>query len=672
MSVHPGVALYALDLLAALAPDVLPTSLPRLLAHRSRAVRLAALRWAEQLGLTAVAPVVRARLKAEGSLTVQGASLRTLAVLGDAEMLDEIIPYLARPEPELRQGALIGLLYSGDIAGILAAAETLNELIRSPRPSDRAFAAQALGEGGAANFYRPLARLLQDDHSHVQRAALIAAGKLKQPKLWPIVVQCLASPPVRSAAIDALVAGGETMLPALKNAFNQKADEENAPTRLRLLSLAKVCGRLAQREPFLKNATEISALLREKLTYPQAQVRGQLVIALARCGYRASAADQSMIHQQIEAEVRQIAWTLATLRDLGEAEVVTRLKMALQHSLAQQRVRLFGWLSLLYEAALIQQIQDALQLDNTAEQSGYAVEIIQLSFTPALKAMLLPLFEAHAPSEQLQRLNSAFPQLTLTPQERLQEIIGGPDEWLTPWLKVCALDAVAQLAAVELTEAVTKVLVAPERQVQHAAAWTLAKLAMLSATGKPAEEATPAQSERQSMLLLIEKVICLKAVDFLAESPEEVLADIAVLLEEKTSKAGEIILATGETDDAMFLIVDGQVRLHDGARTVTTLGENEVFNELMLLNPIPQLLTISAVTDTQLLRLPQAALRQVIEEQSALAWPIMQRLAQRVQRLQGQGRTEQARADLFGSLQEKLTRGQDDRMTRGQGDRMTG
>jgi CRP/FNR family transcriptional regulator, cyclic AMP receptor protein len=219
------------------------------------------------------------------------------------------------------------------------------------------------------------------------------------------------------------------------------------------------------------------------------------------------------------------------------------------------------------------------------------------------------------------------------------------------------------LAAVELTEAVTKALAAPEKQVQQAAAWTLTKLANSSAIGKPGQEAAASHPGERMMLMLIEKVICLKAVDFLAESPEEVLAEIASLLEEKISKAGEIIVAKGETDSAMFLIVDGQVRLHDGARIVATLGENEVFNELMLLNPIPQALTISAVTDTQLLRLTQASLRQVIEEQSTLAWPIMQRLAQRVQRLQGQGRTEQARADLFGGLQEKLTRGQDDRMT---------
>ncbi len=67
-------------------------------------------------------------------------------------------------------------------------------------------------------------------------------------------------------------------------------------------------------------------------------------------------------------------------------------------------------------------------------------------------------------------------------------------------------------------------------------------------------------------------------------------------------------------------------------------------------------LTIRAAQETHLLRLTQAALRQVIEEHSAVAWQIIQRLAQRVQRAQSQARPEQARTDLLGSLQERLVK----------------
>ena len=57
----------------------------------------------------------------------------------------------------------------------------------------------------------------------------------------------------------------------------------------------------------------------------------------------------------------------------------------------------------------------------------------------------------------------------------------------------------------------------------------------------------------------------------------------------------------------------------------------------------------------RLLRLEQEALRELLEDHSQVAWGVMQRLAQRLQR-QGHGRAEQARADLLGGLQEKLTR----------------
>jgi hypothetical protein len=82
------------------------------------------------------------------------------------------------------------------------------------------------------------------------------------------------------------------------------------------------------------------------------------------------------------------------LPDLGEGEAVTQLKIALQANLAQQRERLFGWLSLLHEPALIRQVQDGLRPEKGAtEKRGDALEIMQTLLTPALKAMLLPVLD---------------------------------------------------------------------------------------------------------------------------------------------------------------------------------------------------------------------------------------------------------------------------------------
>ncbi|HWQ16135.1 MAG TPA: MFS transporter, partial [Roseiflexaceae bacterium] len=296
-----GVVLYTLDLLADHAPETLADQLPALISHPEREVRLATLRWVERLGLTAAIPLIRDRLAAEGSRPVQAASLRALAALGDQAGFDVVAPYLEHPEPALRHGAVVGLLRSGELEGILLAGERLLGWVRSRRPEERELAAQALGEGGIAGFYRPLLALIGDERPDVQRAALAAAGKLQHPKLWPPVAACLASPQVRAAAVAALAAGGDAAMLTVERAFDQPGQRRDVAARL-----ARVCGKIG--------GERAVSLLRRHLDWPDVLVRSEVLAALARCDHRADAAERARAHEALRAEAEHAAWTLASLR----------------------------------------------------------------------------------------------------------------------------------------------------------------------------------------------------------------------------------------------------------------------------------------------------------------------------------------------------------------------
>ena len=107
--------------------------------------------------------------------------------------------------------------------------------------------------------------------------------------------------------------------------------------------------------------------------------------------------------------------------------------------------------------------------------------------------------------------------------------------------------------------------------------------------------------------MLIEKVITLKAVDMFARTPEDVLADVAALAEEVRFNAGENIFNKGEAGESLFVIVKGEVRVHDGDRDLKILRDKSVFGELAVLDPEPRSASISAITDTHLLRLDREA-----------------------------------------------------------------
>lgn len=607
---QPGVVLYTLDLLAENAPEALAAQLPALLSHPEREVRLATLRWIERLGLTAAIPLIRDRLAAEGSRPVQAASLRTLAALGDGAGFDLVAPYLEHPEPALRHGAVVGLLRSGELEGILLAGEKLLGWVRSRRPEERELAAQALGEGGIAGFYRPLLALIGDERPEVQRAALAAAGKIRHPNLWPAAAACLASPQVRSAAVAALAAGGEAALPTVEQAFEQPGLRRDVAARL-----ARVSG--------LIGGERAATLLRRHLDWPDVLVRSEVLAARARCGHRSGADERARAAEALQAEAAHAAWTLAGLRDLGDGNgdgplggALPLLRAALHHSLSRQRERVFGWLALIYDPQTIREVRGTLvaaargEREVPAQRRDYALEMLEVLLPNDQRAALRPLVEPLPPDERLRRLEPIFPQPRLSRHDRLAEIARADAVWVEPWTSACARAA--------------------------------------------AGEAEDTRDGGVAMLTLVEKVLLLRTVDLFGEVGDEALADAAETLVELEVRPGDTIVARDETVAAMYLVVDGEVCVQ-GARESAVLGAREVFGELSLLNPAPHP-AVTAHTAARLVRLDRAPLVELLEEHPAAARAIMRRLAQRLQRA-GQGRAEQVRADLLGGLKEKLGRG---------------
>ncbi len=670
-SPQAGAVLYTLDLLAEVAPEKLPTALPPLLEHHAPEVRLEALRRIERLGLTSALPAVREGVKTEGSLAVQGASLRTLAALSSAELLDEVYPYLDHPNPRLRQDAIVGLLRSGDLAGVLVAGEALTGWINSPEPALREFAAQALGEAGITTFYRPLLKLLQDENPGVQRAALAAAGKVKHPKLWPVVVKSLASARLRMAAIPALVAGGEAVLPELALLLAEPGPgvpRLSGQERRTVTRLARICGRIG--------GAQAIALLRRQLNFPDVAVRTHVLAALNRCGYRATAHEAVHVQQEIRAEAAEAAWTLAACLDfeanpeLAAHPAISLLNAALTDHLAQNRKRLFGWLSFIYEPGLMRQVQDNLA-HPSPEKRSYAVEIMDVRLTPALKTLLLPLFDELSPVQRWQRLSSHFPQPRLAATARLQEIITRRDSRLPPWTQVCALYAAAQLSLTELVEPVLAALSAPDALVSETAAWALFKLEpalfqqhspTLSQDTHPqmvrlARQLTATPTGVSRMLTTLEKIIQLKGMELFADTSEEVLAEVAALLEELDIPAGQTFLHKGDLGSSLYIIIEGSVRVHEGERRLADLGENDFFGELALLDPAPRSADVTALSDTRLFRLNQEPFNELLEDHTEVARKMLQILARRLRRAAGHTRPgREPLADLLDRLQDKLTR----------------
>ncbi len=132
------------------------------------------------------------------------------------------------------------------------------------------------------------------------------------------------------------------------------------------------------------------------------------------------------------------------------------------------------------------------------------------------------------------------------------------------------------------------------------------------------------------MLLTIEKVIILKSVDIFSQTPEEDLVDVAAIIEEIEVKAGDSIFFKGDIGTAMYIIVKGKMRVHDGDKELAVLGERTVFGELAALDPEPRTATITAMEDTLLFCLDEGPLYDLMAEHIEVVRGIIRVLCRRM------------------------------------------
>lgn len=134
------------------------------------------------------------------------------------------------------------------------------------------------------------------------------------------------------------------------------------------------------------------------------------------------------------------------------------------------------------------------------------------------------------------------------------------------------------------------------------------------------------------MLLTIEKVLILKSVSIFAETPEEILADVASILEELTLHPGESVFKKGDVGQTMYIVVNGLLRVHDGDKTIAFLRTRDVFGELAALDPEPRMATVTAEEETHLFKIRHSVLFELMTERIEVVRGIIRVLCQRLRK----------------------------------------
>lgn len=592
-----GSVLYSMRALG--VTDALREALPDLLVHPEPDVRQSALALAADRHEMGIIPAVHGMLTTELIPAVRGRALRTLGTLGEVQA---ILPYCQVEDPLTKAGAIIGLLTNRSPEGVIAGGQILIELFRSEAAPDRALAAEIAGEWHDPSIIRPLQYLMADPDLQVRRQAIKSAGHNKSAELWPQVIAALSIPTTRAAAASALVKGGEAVLSEIGGAL--AAAPDNHKQRLRLVRILRRIG----------NPKAVRILL-PLAGSTDAELRSATLAALHQCRYRADGAGVAQVHGWIRDEIALTARLTSAEIQIGSGGEVELLRSTLAEQILRVQDRVSLLLSFVGDSDAIIRARDNL-LHGSDDQVAYALETIEIHTPRQLRSGVLAVLDHLPPDQRLQKLWIQPPPEHLDREACLLELGTNSGRWINSWTQASSIHVAGVLAVPRLLELLESGLQSDDQLIRQTAA----------AFGPPADE----PNEERRMLSTIEKVIVLRGASIFAETSDEILADVAAISTEVDKLAGQTVFEKGASGDSMFVIASGRVDVHDGPRLLNELSTGEVFGEMALLDPEPRSASVSAVTDTLLLRIDQQALYELIDDRPEVVRGLLKVLTQRL------------------------------------------
>lgn len=136
-------------------------------------------------------------------------------------------------------------------------------------------------------------------------------------------------------------------------------------------------------------------------------------------------------------------------------------------------------------------------------------------------------------------------------------------------------------------------------------------------------------------MITVEKILFLRNVPLFSGMPPGELSRLADITKEVIYPAGSSIIREGEYGDTMYLIVEGEVRVHRGAAKIAVLKEKDYFGEMSILAGEPRSASVTALSDCLLLRINQADFHEMLSGHFDVTLAIIRTLTRRLRQTEG-------------------------------------
>jgi len=607
-SADPRQVLHGLDLLA--SSDHRRLVPPILVRHDDPEVRCRTLQVLAAAGRADAAAMI------EECIADDDARVRTCAVQALARLLGEDVAHLmaarlADPDPRMRAAAVASLMSTAQGPHRDAAAQTLGQMTTDADAGVRVHAAKALAQIPEPEADQTLLQLLYDgDRAVVGEAIAAVSARMERdgpnPIYIPTLISLLGQRRLKHRARQAVVAYGDRSLQALMHFMH--SGEEQIWVR-----------RAVPKTVALLSSSAAAEALVESLDVGDDFLRYKVIEALAYLRVRSHIASfaTSTITRQIQLETRWYLrsfadlWTVSSLHQArldgpyAHWEATSRVPTLLQQVLAQRMSRaagnIFQLLELIYPPRDIQAARRSIHHGARAVRAS-ALEYLDNTLSGPLRRDVLVVIDDAPPTDKLERAAQQYGITVQSPEETIHRLlrVQPEEDPASRHLTFAAMHAIYQSKADQFEPLLRSLAQeGTDSLLRETAAWVLDRLGLSGhvhdgrAAGEPGY--TGDGGPMATGMAQIERVVFLQGVELLGSCSAEQLLQMAAIADERSFAKGDIIYRSSEPADAIFLLVDGKVRLAAGGDSVSSIVPGGAFGVLDVLRG--QLRTLDAEVD---------------------------------------------------------------------------
>lgn len=126
------------------------------------------------------------------------------------------------------------------------------------------------------------------------------------------------------------------------------------------------------------------------------------------------------------------------------------------------------------------------------------------------------------------------------------------------------------------------------------------------------------------------KVAALKRAPLFEGLSKQELTLLARACEDLDVAAGRVLCREGESGSEFFVIVEGQVKVEQGGKELTTLGPGDFFGEIALVENVKRTATVTATTPLRFFVLTRQAFWNLLDSSPRVQQKVLKALARRV------------------------------------------